>query len=173
MFPDFAGNAASMANDLWQQQWNAQQQQYRAQTAALTAQELGRIAQARRMANADYESLSAENAAEAKAAESAYSLRKNDLARQAARAGRNLERRLGARGMAGSPRYMETGLVDIRDDQLAQQGQAAASRDDMLKRLELALSRQRRTRENILLGLNEEEARLSSDPQRLIYGVKF
>jgi hypothetical protein len=75
--------------------------------------------------------------------------------------------------MASSPRYMETGLVDIRDDQLAQQAQAFASRGDTLERLTLALGRQQRIRDNTIAGLDEEEALLSSSPDRMIYGVRF
>lgn len=163
----------SSTYDQWQQQWNAQQQQYKAQAAFLTAQELGRIMSARRAANSEYDLMKSENEYEAGAAESAYKLTKNDLARQAARAGRNLERTLGAKGMASSPRYMETGLVDIRDDQLAQQAQAFASRGDTLERLTLALGRQQRIRDNTIAGLDEEEALLSSSPDRMIYGVRF
>jgi hypothetical protein len=172
--PSSTANApAENVNNSWQQQWNAQQQQYKAQAAFLTAQELGRIMSARRAANSEYDLMKSENEYEAGAAKSAYKLTKNDLARQAARAGRNLERTLGAKGLASSPRYMETGLVDIRDDQLAQDAQALAELGDTRERLRLALERQRMIRENTIAGLDEEEALLSSSPDRMIYGVRF
>jgi hypothetical protein len=159
--------------DLWAQQLAAQQAMYKQQMGALTAAEIGRIGRERRAAESALAEVRADSEAQSASAQAAFNLKRGDLARLAKRAGVNLEEKLGGKGLALSPAFMERGLVDIRDDQAAQEAAEQASMTDRLGALSRAVQSQQRSTESILAGLAEEEALMRSDPSRLIAGVSF